>query len=171
MSEQTPARPAASDHVECPAAMDPCVRMFIVALLMLAYGLYCAYDLFVATGAEGGPKYSMEKNASIYLYNVACLILVPIGAVCLAWGVVMVGRKLLADQEGIGFVGQEKVAWQRIYRIVTRGKGLLDLYYKDQEGQDDGVIRLDSWKLKNFAELVALVESKTPQAPVETARR
>jgi hypothetical protein len=163
MAQDIPTRPAASDRVECRAALDPCVRMFIIALMLLGYGLYCAYDLFVAQ------KYDPSEQMAIYVYNLACVLLVPIGAVCLVWGVVMLRRRLAADQEGIGFLGHEKVAWGQIHRIVMRGKGRLDLYYKDKDGEED-VLGLDSWKLKNFAELVALVEAKTPQAPVEAAR-
>ena len=49
-----------------------------------------------------------------------------------------------------------------------RGKGLLDLHYED--GNQHKVLKLDSFKLRNFPELVALVESKTPDIPV-TARK
>jgi len=145
--------------------------MFIVAIMLIGFGAYCAYDAFLAT-ENGEAKYSPEKNAANYYFNVVCgVVLPPAGMVPLIWGLLMLRRKFIADQEGLGYVGKPKVAWSRVNKLVERGAGQLDVFHDAADGQEAGVLQIDSWKLKHFAELIALIDAKTPNVPVEKAKK
>ena len=163
MTENTPA-PASAARVECPATKDPVIRMMIAGLGLLALGGWFAYDAFWAVDKQGQRKYSMEKEPTEFLFQAGMAsLLPPAGIVLLVWSGRMRRRVLVADERGMGYLGRPAIGWERLKRLVPRGKGLLDVYY------DDGRrLRLDSWKLLNFNELVAYIESLAPQVPVET---
>lgn len=163
MNEQTETMPQAPDRVECPAVFN--VRIFIIAAVLTGFGLYCAWDAFLAKDDQGNPKYSREEDPGKYYFNVYGAGLVPIGVVVAVWGVWMHRRKLIADSDGIGYVGKPKIAWDQVQRLVTRGKGLLDVHYS-RDG-NPGLLKLDSFKLQNFRDLVAMIETKTPEAQVD----
>jgi len=171
MNEPSTSDASAPDRVECPASKDPPVRMFAVAAMLIAFGVYCAYDAFLAT-EDGEPKYSSEKNAASYYFNaVGGVVLPPVGIVALICGLVMLRRKFVADQEGLGYVGKEKVPWSRVSKLVKRGAGRLDVSYDGPGEEEEGVLELDSWKLKHFAELVAFIDAKAPDVPVEEVKK
>lgn len=164
MTEQTQSHEVPT-RVECPAARDPAVRCFIGAAILIAGGLWCFVDGYV----RGLPKETETINdkATWYLNHVGGIVLPLAGLVPLAFGVVALRRKLVADEEGIGYVGKEKVAWTAVRSLDTTklaDKGILKLKY-DSGGRDKTLV-LDSWKLRNFRELVLLVEKST--APGET---
>jgi len=82
--------------------------------------------------------------------------LIPAGLVLLIWGIATLKRRLVADAEGIGYLGKEKTPWSDIERLDAarlKDKGILQLY--SRRGRK---LTLDGWKLENFQELVALVE-------------
>ncbi|NQU76385.1 MAG: hypothetical protein HQ546_08755 [Planctomycetes bacterium] len=155
-------------RVTCPAALDPCIRLLLVGAVALGFGLYCAHDVLIAKDAEGKPKYSPEKDIWKYRFNVAGIFLVPVGAVLMGYGAIMLRRRVLADQDGIGYQGKPKVGWDRVTKLEMGKKGLLYLHYEDAGKAK--VMKLDSLKLRNFSALVTLIEARCPNVPVETGR-
>jgi hypothetical protein len=149
---------AAADRVECPAAKDPAVRLFIGAAMGIAFGVYCWWD------AEAPPpawSLSHINQAASYVLHVAgpWVFGIP-GVLAGIWGVVFLRRVLVADAEGIGYAGKERVAWDDVTNLDAsdlKKKGILYLEYGDDE-----VLKLDSWKLQNFKQLVAFVEAHVP---------
>jgi len=147
-------------RVECPAAKDPPTRLLIMALVAVGFGLYCAYDIWVAG------KYDPEEKYLYYLMNLAgFVILVPVGLVFLVKAIAMFRRVLVADAEGIGYEGKPRIPWGQVKRLAMADKGLLHVHYGEEGSLR--VLKLDSWKLKNYAELIALIENKTPDVPIE----
>ena len=62
-----------------------------------------------------------------------------------------------------------QVAWSDVTRLDSAklaDKGILKLFYRDAAGEEKRLV-LDSWRLRNFRELVKLVESKVDAAPAE----
>jgi len=161
MSDQESAA-AADERVECGAGLERIIRWLVVVGLCLGFGIYSIWELY--TGEQ-----TVEKSASNYWFTVACaVILTPLGLVLLGIVGFMARRRLVADAEGLGYVGAEKVGWDQVTKLVARGKGLMDVHYTD-EGEED-VLELDSYKLKGFDRLVQFIESKTEGKPVEQAK-
>ena len=166
MSEQVPDQQPPS-RVECRATKDPSVRRFILAAILLGLGVYCFVDHYVL-GKYPYPEKGasdINKYATYLLNHYGPFVFIPPGIVLAVWGVLMLGRRLVADQEGIGYVGKQKVPWTSVRSLDTTklaDKGILGLRY-DADGADRTLV-LDSWKLQNFRELVKLVEQKVPPA-------
>jgi len=150
----------AADRVECRAAKDPAVRLFIGAAMGIAFGAYCWWD------AEPRPPawdLSHINQVASYLLHVAgpWVFGIP-GLLAGIWGVVFLRRVLVADAEGIGYAGKERVAWGEVTNLDAcdlKKKGILYLEYGD-----GAVLKLDAWKLQNFKGLVAFVEAHVPPA-------
>ena len=156
----------AANRVECPAARDPYLRMLILGVVMLGWGLWSGYDAYLAVDKQGQPKLSMKTDEMRFLFNaVMFYVLPPAGVVALVWAGRIRRRRLVADEEGLGYVGGEKIAWNCIRRLVPRGKGLLHVHYEGADGSPRR-LKLDSWMLKGFNELVAFIEAKSPDVPV-----
>lgn len=160
MAEPTSSSSQSTGAVVCPATKDPSVRLFIVAGFAIFFGLYCDHDAFVLK------KYSTDS--SNYVFNATMgIVLPPLGLIPLVYGILMMRRRFVADNEGLGYLGKRKVRWDQLTRMVPRGKGLLDVHYT-VDGEED-LFKLDSWKIQNFAELVNFIEAKTPEVPRESA--
>ena len=168
---------AGPSSVRCPAAKDPAVRVFIVTAMLIGIGVWCAADAL--SGKYQKPEvwdFKHINEIAGYLFNhFTPWIALPVGILLLIVGVRMLRRVLLADSQGIGYVGKDRLAWDRIEKLDAsrlKGKGILHL-----AGKDGRKLTLDSWKLKNFRDLVAFVESHLPPgtasrtlAPDESAR-
>jgi hypothetical protein len=145
------------DRVECPAAMDPAVRLFIVAAMLLGFAAWCYVEKEKYPAPAAWDWSHVNEAGNYVLNNFGPYVFGPVGLVFLAWGVVFLRRRLIADQEGIGYVGQRKVPWDRITKLdagMLKNKGILSVHCSEQDK-----LVLDSWKLKNFRDLVAFVES------------
>lgn len=144
--------------VEAPAARDPAVRKFILSAMLLAFGLWCVNDLHKYPYKPAAENFNAFAG---WLFNHTGAVALPIaGLIVLAIGLLQLRRKLLADADGIGYVGKPKIAWKSITKVdasALQSKGVLVLHH----GQD-GKLTLDSWKLQNFRDLVAYVESHVP---------
>jgi hypothetical protein len=158
---EPPPSSASPQRVECPASREPAVRRTILAVVLLAVGLWCY-------SARNDPEYRAPeawdlKNISQVLKYVlnhyGAYVLVPAGAVVLLWTGVQLRKKLVADETGIGFAGQEKIAWGQVDSLDGRGlqtKGIVVLHAGARR------MVLDSYFLLNFRELIALVEQHVP---------
>lgn len=157
-SQEVPSR------VECPAKKDPAVRWFIMAGMLLVFGVYCFIDHFIR-GKYPYADPSADLNAYLkYVFNhYGAIVFNAAGLVLLVLGVAALRRRLIADQEGIGYVGKEKLPWSAFTGIDSADladKGILRLGYA--AGGKTETLVLDSWKLQNFRDLIALVEAKVP---------
>ncbi len=148
-----PDQAGSGERVECPAKKDPAGRLFIIAALLLAFAVWCLLDM------HNYPKpdpFDLNKYLKYAFNHFLPIGLVPAGLVLLIRGVVTLKRRLVADAEGIGYVGKEKTPWSDIERLDAarlQDKGMLDLYTR--QGRK---LTLDGWTLENFQQLVALVE-------------
>lgn len=164
MNDTVPAAETIAERVECSATKEPAIRVLLMAVMALAFGAYCYYDAYV------NQKYIQQASESSMMFNKVCSwVLPPIGLFLLGRVVWMLRRKFVADNEGLGWVGQDKVAWSSVKALVVKGKELFDVHYS-ADGQD-GVLHLDSWKMKNFVPLVKLIESKTPGIKTEVVKQ
>jgi len=167
-SENTPeSTPSESvpRRVECPAAKDPAVRLFILAAMLLGFGIWCLSDL----GHYPYKPFSEDANAWLsHMFNkLGAYAFTPLGVVPLVWGIVFLRRKLVADEEGIGYAGRQRARWEDVKELDAsrlESKGILTLHC----GEGKRLV-LDSWKLQNFRQLVALVESRLAPADESSA--
>jgi len=169
MSEQAQDQQAPT-RVECRASKDPAVRRFIFAAILLALGVYCLVDAYILKKYPYPKGGSSDVNAYMaYLFNhYGPFLFVPAGLALVVSAVVFLRRRLVADEEGIGYVGKERIPWTAVRSLDTarlREKGILGLRY-DVGGEEKAMV-LDSWKLQNFRELVMLVEKKAPAAETQ----
>ena len=164
MTEQTQSQQVPS-RVECPATRDPAVRLFIFAGILIVGGLWCFVDGYV----RNLPKKveTINEIATYYLNHIGGIVFPLAGLIPLIWGLVFLRRKLVADEEGIGYVGKETIPWSAVSGLDTSklaDKGTLRLRH-GSAGQERTLV-LDSWKLQNFRQLVMLVEQRV--RPSET---
>ena len=150
----------APQGIICRASRDPYVRLAIVALLLIALGGYTIYDHYILGNYPKPESYDLNKYIKYMFNHYIPYLLIPAGLILLFIVVAGIRRVLEADQEGIGYKGKSKTPWNSIKRVdpkLLKTKGILDLY--DEMGRK---IRLDSWYLTNFRELVAFVEQHIP---------
>jgi hypothetical protein len=151
--QQTP------DRVECPAARDPAVRLFIGAGIALAMGIWCILDLSNYPYAPPGEDINQFAG---WAFNHGLAILGPlIGLIVLVLALRFMKRTLVADSDGLGYVGKEKMAWDGIESVdatLLKDKGVVIV--KPSKGDE---LKLDGWKLQNFKPLIALLERKVPE--------
>ena len=161
--EQTPDDQKPQDQateVVCNTAKDPVVRLFIVAAMCLGFGLWCFTDL--AHYPKPVEPFAMKhiNEWSGYLFNaIGAYVLTPVGLIVLVYTFLFMKRRLVADAEGIGYAGKEKIRWEQVDDLDAtklKDKGILVVHAGDR------ALKLDAWKLKNFKELVAFVESQVP---------
>jgi len=148
-----------STGVECPAAKDPAVRLFILAAMLLALGLYCLYDGHIKKAYPYEP-FAEDMNAWLtWAFNYyGPFVFIPPAVVVVGIALLYLRRVMVADDEGIGYKGKTKTAWSDVQSLDAsrlEAKGILLLNCSGGKR-----IKLDSWKLRNFRELVALVETK-----------
>ena len=148
---------------ECSATKEPAVRLFIVAGILIGFGLWCAFDVHVKK------KYEWKEDANTsevfsYWFNHAGTFVFPLlGLIPLGLAAVSLRRKLSADDEGIGYVGKEKIPWSAVRSLDASklaDKGIIRLHY--EAGGKEKTLKLCSWKLQNFRLLVQIVEKKAP---------
>ncbi|MHC4981899.1 MAG: hypothetical protein ACYTF6_01865 [Planctomycetota bacterium] len=149
---------AQHDHVECGATKDPAVRWgFIPAAILIGYGLYCAHDAFLTDKFPyAKPSESFNKFAYWAFNHFGAFVFTLLGIYALVWGILFLRRRLIADEGGIGYAGKSKVPWEKVERLDTaklEKKGILCLHHEGGKK-----LKLDSWKLRNFKELVTIIE-------------
>lgn len=143
-------------RVECPAARDPAVRLFIGAAMAIAAGIWCLTDL--REPPEAWDMKHINEVAGFLLNNRGPYLFFPVGAILAVIATLYLRRVLVVDDEGIGFVGKKKTPWSDVDSLDAsklESKGIIVLRCTD--GRQ---IKLDSWKLQNFRNMVALVEMK-----------
>lgn len=145
------------ERIECPASKDPVVRKLIIAALFGGMGIWCFYEAYVLRKYPYGSDINALGNWAMNRV-LGPFLLLPVGLFHLGWAIYMLRRVFVADQEGLGYVGGEKTAWDAITSIDASrlDKGWLYLHTAD------GRVVLDGFKLKNFKALVAFIEDRVP---------
>jgi hypothetical protein len=75
-------------------------------------------------------------------------------------GILYIRRRLVADADGVGYVGKAKLKWGDVSQLDIKrlkSKGIIAL---NHEG---GRLVLDSYKLTDFKNLLKFIEQKIPQ--------
>ncbi|MCD6303715.1 MAG: hypothetical protein J7M21_01990, partial [Planctomycetes bacterium] len=126
---ETAEKPAAR-RVESPAAKDPAVRMFIFAAMLLLFGTWCFLDAFVRGKYPYPANGDVSDLAGYYFNHVGGIVLPLVGLVPLAWGIVFLKRRMIADEVGLGYARGRKIPWSDVTRLDAADladKGILRL--------------------------------------------
>ncbi len=156
------------ERIECPPARDPAVRLFIMAGMLLVFGLWCFYDHYIMGHYQYPPDGDVNKLAKYYFNHFGGIILPLGGLIPLIMGIRFLRRILVADAEGLRYPGNPAIAWKDVKRLDATdlaGKGILRL----DCGQAKPLV-LDSWKLQNFKALVAFVERHVPADSIDAGQ-
>ena len=158
-TSQTENNSSAPARVECRATSDPAVRLFILAAMPLAFGVWCLIDRHKHPWPETWDLPNINAVGGYLLNNWGPFVLFPLGLVVLYFAVRFVRRVLVADEEGIGYAGKDKVRWEDVSKLdaAELKKEILVL-----ESGGQAVLKLDGWKLRNFRDLVAFIERRVP---------
>ncbi|MFA6133806.1 MAG: hypothetical protein WC869_07320 [Phycisphaerae bacterium] len=160
MSEQDTTPSPSPDRIVCAPSRDPIVRWFIVAGMLLGFALWTIYDHYIMGKYPNPTPYSLNPYMKYLFNHYVPYLLVPPGLVALYLGIRAATRRMVADSEGVGYLGGTRLAWGDIKRVDStqlQSKGILDLH--DAAGKR---LRLDSWYLTNFRDLVAYVDKHLP---------
>ncbi len=140
---------------------EPAVRVFIMAAMLLGLGGWCWFDKVNYAPPQEWTSQYINEIANYIFNHWGPFLFVPLGAVFLAMGIGHLTKKLSADSEGLGYSCCDKVLWSNVTAIdasALKEKGKLTLTY--DEGRQ---LVLDSYKLRNFRELVAFIEQHLPE--------
>jgi hypothetical protein len=153
---QTPQR------VTCPATKDLAVRLWIVAGLAAAGAIWCFWDAYIAGSYPYAPLSEDINQWMGWAFNhYTPVVLGPIAIVFGVWGWIALNRVLIADEQGIGYKGKTRYAWDDVTKLDASDlaeKKILRLHVKDRNKP----LVLDALNLQNFKELVAVVEQNVP---------
>ena len=144
-------------HVTCPPEKDLAIRIFIFAAIMIGFAVWCYMDR-----RELPEAWTLEhiNDAAAYLLNNwGPVVLVPIGIIAAVVGFKHLSLTLEADENGIGYVGKEKIAWTDIVEVDAsqlKSKGLILVNAGEKK------LKLRSGDMENFRELAALIEKSIP---------
>lgn len=148
--------------VECAPTTEPAVRWFIFAAMMIGFAVWCFSERHEYPAPETWDLEHINEAAKYLLNTWGPVVFAPLGLLAVAMAVAHLRSRLIADDEGIGYAGKQKHTWDRVKKLdvsALKAKGILYLTL------DDGSeMKLDSWKLQNFRDLVALIEKKVPGA-------
>ncbi len=152
--------PEAPSRVEAVAKKDPAVRKFIIAGMALAGGLWLFYDGHLTDHYPYTPM-AEDMNAffSWVLNYFGGLVLIPIGLLFAIRALLELRKKIVGDDQGIGFEGKRPIAWNDITAVDAgklANKQILVLKANAQ------TLTLDAYKHENFKPLVAMVEQNVP---------
>lgn len=149
-------------QVECTATKDMAVRMFIVAAMCIGWSVWCYFDKENFPPPEAWDMEHFNKAAGYVVNHFSPHVFIPLALILIAFGIRSARRRLIADEEGIGYVGKAKVPWSEITALdasVLKSKQILTLHHSR-----DKKLKLDGYNLKNFRDLVAFVEQRVPEA-------
>ena len=152
-----PSKPAA-DRIECKPTKDPVVRLFILAAMFIGFAAYCYLTRVTKptkTITEDLNGYMSWAMGEYFPY-----ILTPPGVLVAILAFRASKKRLVADAQGIGYVGGQTIAWSAITAVDAarlQAKGLLYIHY----GQGKKLCLCD-WKLTDFKPMVAFLEAHLP---------
>ena len=148
------------DRLECPAATEPVVRLFILAGLLTVVGVWCFLDRHNYPAPPEWTGQYLSEAVGHVVNHYGPLLLVPLAAALGVRGGRAKRRVLVADAAGIGYAGGASTPWSEITALDAadlKDKQVLRL--NRSRGKP---LTLDAWKLRNFRALVAFIERKAP---------
>ena len=166
MSETAGGQPLT--RVECRGSNDPFVRRMIIAIMVLAGAVWTIVDHYVM--GNYWKRADFNDNLTYLFNHYLPYVLSPLGVVLLARAIHEHSRRLVADENGIGFLGKEQIAWGRLTRIdaaLLASKGLLALHYTPGQGAGEKTLKLDSYYFRDFRDLVAFIERHVPADKIQ----
>lgn len=155
---------ASTDRVVCPARKDTAIRYAIFAALLIGFGIWCYMDRgkYPEPDWQGVSEDFMKHINPVMGYALnhwGPYVFIPLGLILGALGFASTRKTLVADPEGIGYEGKEKIAWQRIEELDASELKRGYLYLEVRDGE---TFTLDQYKLQNFKPLVAYIEGRVP---------
>jgi hypothetical protein len=144
-------------QVECPARREPHVKNVILAVAVLGLAAWCYTDR-----REAPADWSLQninKVAAYVMNNWGPFVLAPLGALILIRAGLGLRKILIADDKGIGFAGRAAIPWEQVQSLDARrlqSKGIVVLRTAGR------TLKLDSYYLHNFRDLVAIAERQVP---------
>lgn len=155
------------EKIVCTATKDLPVRLFVVAAMLVGFGIYCFIDSHIR---KEYPYKPLAEDMNVWLswaFNFyGSYVFAALGIIPLAWGFTLLRRKLIADGEGIGFEGKDKIAWADITNMdVSELADKQILHLEHSQGQK---LKLDGYNMKNFKELVDFIEDHVTTNDVTT---
>ncbi len=152
-------------QVECRATKDTAVRLFIIAAMLIGMGVYCFIDAYVRDKYPPPEAWDMEhinEAAGYALNHFGPYLFLPVGLILIVFAIRSVTRRLIADEDGIGYAGKARIPWSQITSLdasVLQSKQILYV----RHGRDKK-LTLDGYKLSGFRDLVAFAEARVPEA-------
>ena len=148
-------------RVVCPAALDLAIRPLILAVALIAFGIWCAMDQ--------QPYKSLDEDMNTWLTwamnYYGQFAFTALGLVPLYFGIRALRRKMVADDQGVGFEGKDKILWSSVTGLDAselKEKNILTVIHGGGQRY-----KLDGFDLKNFRELVTFVEAHIPKTDPE----
>ena len=141
-------------EVICPATKEPSIRVFIMALMLLGFAIYC----FIDQAKYPYPtEFALNNDTVGYVLNHwSPYVFIPTGVVLAGWGVVLLRRRVQAGEKGIGHIGGEMIPWHDVMSIdATRLKSKGLIHIDTIKGRR---LTLDSWKIQDFRQLLEVIE-------------
>jgi hypothetical protein len=165
MEETTSTPSAETKPLVCSVMRDPVVRMAIAVAMFIGFAVYCRVDVEDKPTVWDLKHINDVAKWGLHVYGPYAFG-VP-AAAWAVWTVMFIRRKLIADEDGIRYryFNSDPIAWEDITRVDAsklKSKGIVVLHY----GRG-GKMTLDSWKLSNFKQLVALIETKIPDDKIQ----
>jgi len=145
-------------QVTCPPAWDLLLRPAILAVALLSFGVWCMTD---QRPAETFSIENINPWGSWAMNFYGQFLFTALGLTAAFFTVRILRRKLIADSQGVGFVGKDKVLWSDVTGLdASELKEKQILYLLRGSGEK---YALDGFNLRNFRDLVAFVEAHVPQ--------
>ena len=146
--------------VECPPDKDHLVRFYIMAVMPLVFGLLCIRDIsFVGKFARPVEPFAWQTaNAWISwaMNYFGQFVFTGLGVVLLVCAIRATLRVLVANESGIGWKGGHPTPWESVTGVDTNKFASKKILYLLTG--DDRRITLDYYKLRNYKELLQVVE-------------
>ena len=144
------------DRLECMPTKDPIVRLFILAAMLIGFGLYC----YMTRTPYKPAGEDLNAFLSWVMGEYGPFVCIPPGVLVAMAAFLAARKRLVLDARGIGYAGQEQIAWAAITAVDAsrlQAKGLLFIHHAQGK-----TLRLCDWKLTDFKPMVAFLEAHLP---------
>ncbi|MFP4107334.1 MAG: hypothetical protein ACLFVU_14785 [Phycisphaerae bacterium] len=149
-----------SERVVCPASKDTAVRLFIGAGILIGFAIYCFVDAVPKPETMAWNGGDINATLEWILHAYGPWVFTPPGILLIVLAILSLRKKLIADEEGIGYEGRKRYAWDDFTAVDATELKTKDILVL-KAGSDDQLV-LDGYKLTNFKQLVAYVETHLP---------
>ena len=145
------------EPVECSATKDTAVRFFIIAAMLLGIGVWCYLDKDNYPEPEAWNLENVNDAAGHVFNYYGPYVSIPLGLILVVAAIVSLTKRLTADEEGISYTGKTKIPWSDVTSLDASGLESSQILYLNYGKNKQ--LKLDAYKLQNFRQLVAFVET------------